>query len=57
MRSISQEIFDEGATSKLLENVRSLMETAGWSAETAFEKLKVPEADRPRYLSMLKDVS
>jgi hypothetical protein len=65
MSSASEELFnwgrdeglkqgrDEGAQHKLLENVHSLMETVGWSAQEALDKLKVPKAEQARYLSML----
>ena len=42
-----------GAKYGLLNNVRSLMETAGWTAQEALERLKVPAAEQKRYLSML----
>lgn len=61
MCRISEQIYNEGvrdgieqgATSKLVENVRSVMEAFQWTAQQAFDLLKVPEADRPRYLAML----
>jgi flagellar biosynthesis/type III secretory pathway protein FliH len=65
MSSASEELFnwgrdeglkegrDEGAQQKLLENVHSLMETVGWSAQEALDKLQVPKAEQARYLSML----
>lgn len=43
----------EGAQHRLLDNVRSLMETVGWNAQEALDKLKVPKAEQARYLSML----
>ena len=61
MCRISEEIYNEGvqdgieqgARDKLLDNVRSLMETVGWTAQEALERLKVPAAEQKRYLSML----
>ena len=61
MCRISEEIYNEGvqdgieqgARDRLLDNVRSLMETVGWTAQEALERLKVPAAEQKRYLSML----
>jgi len=61
MSSASEELFNwgrdeglkEGAQHRLLDNVRSLMETVGWSAQEALDKLKVPKTEQARYLSML----
>ncbi len=65
MSSASEELFnwgrdeglkegrDEGLRQGMLNNVRSLMETVGWSAQEALDKLKVPKAEQARYLSML----
>ena len=61
MGSSIQEIYDEGAEDgarrRLLECVRSLIETTGWSALTALERLKVPAEDQEGYLAMLQDTS
>lgn len=65
MCRISEEIYNEGleqgiergieqgARSNLIENVRSLMESVGWTAQQALDGLKVPESERPSILSML----
>lgn len=61
MCRISDEIYNEGvqdgieqgARDRLLDNVRSLMETVGWTAQEALERLKVPATEQKRYLSML----
>lgn len=57
MCRMSERIYNEGrergARDRLVECVRSLMETMGLTAQTALEKLKVPEEDRPKYLAML----
>ena len=59
--SLSEEIYNEGvekgieqgARDNLLENVRSLMESVGWTAQEALEKLKVPASEQARYIAML----
>ena len=61
MCRISDEIFNEGvqkgiekgATSNLLENVRSLMETLHLTAQQALDALRVPADDQERYIAML----
>ena len=61
MCRISEEIYNEGvqkgiekgATSNLLENVRSLMESVGWTAQQALDALRVPADDQARYIQML----
>lgn len=45
---------NEGAEMATLANLRSLMETVGWSAEQAFDALRIPEAEREKYIKMLK---
>ena len=34
----------------MLDSIKTLMETMSFTAEQAMTALKVPEADRPRYL-------
>ena len=65
MCRISEEIFNEGveqgieqgieqgARDKLVENVRSLMETLHLTAQQALDALKVPAAEQARYIAML----
>ena len=45
--------MEKGAEQNLLDNVRSLMEGVGWTAQQALDTLKVPESDRAKYLAML----
>ena len=40
----------EGAEKAMLDSIKTLMETMSFTAEQAMTALKVPEADRPRYL-------
>lgn len=61
MCRISEEIYNEGRLegnregkeTTTLESVRALMETVGWTAKQALEKLKVPETEWAHYLGML----
>lgn len=43
----------EGAEKAMLDSIKTLMETMSFTAEQAMTALKVPEADRPRYLDTL----
>ena len=61
MCRISEEIYNEGleqgleqgARDTLVENVRSLIESVGWTAQQALDVLKVPQSERARILSLL----
>ena len=57
MCEILEEMRDEamrkGMEQNLLNNVRSLMEGVGWTAQQALDTLKVPESDQAKYLAML----
>lgn len=48
-----QKGMQKGARDTMIANVRSLMNDAGWTAQKAFDVLKVPEADRHAFLTML----
>ena len=43
----------EGAAQTMLNSIKNLMESTGWPVEQAMAALKVPEADRPKYLKQL----
>ena len=43
----------EGAAQSMLNSIKNLMESTGWPVEQAMAALKVPEADRPKYLKQL----
>ena len=45
--------LEQGLKQGLLNSLRSLMETAHWSAQQAMDALKVPEDQRARYLAMI----
>ena len=44
----------EGAAQNMLNSIKNLMETLGLTIEQAMSALKVPDADRPKYLEALK---
>ena len=39
-----------------LDSIRNLMETLNLTTEEAMAALKIPEAERPKYASMLKEL-
>ncbi len=43
----------EGAEATLIENTRNIMKALHYTAQQAFDILKVPEADRPRLMKLL----
>ena len=43
----------EGAAQTMLNSIKNLMETLGLTIEQAMSALKVPDADRPKYLERL----
>ena len=43
----------EGAAQSMLNSIKNLMETLGLTIEQAMSALKVPDADRPKYLERL----
>lgn len=50
---ISQGI-SQGIKEGLITAIKNLMESMGWTEEQAMEALKIPEADRSLYFSMLE---
>ena len=45
--------IEQGADRERLQNIRSLMETTGWSVERTMDALKIPVEERPKYLKLL----
>ena len=43
----------EGAAQTMLNSIKNVMETLGLTIEQAMSALKVPDADRPKYLELL----
>lgn len=48
-----EDMRNEVAENTLLQMIRSLMETTKWSAERAMDALKIPDADKEKYISRL----
>lgn len=57
MCRVSEKIYNEGKLegkkNTTLASVHALMETVGWTARQALEKLKVPEAEWSYHLGVL----
>lgn len=45
----------EGAAQTMLNSIKNVMETLGLTIEQAMSALKVPDADRPKYLERLDE--
>ena len=43
----------EGAESKQVEDIRSLMETMKWTAKQAMDALKIPVAEQEKYAALV----
>lgn len=46
--------ISQGIKEGLITAIKNLMESMGWTEEQAMEALKIPEADRSLYFSMLE---
>ncbi len=46
--------ISQGIKEGLITVIKNLMESMGWTEEQAMEALKIPEADRSLYFSMLE---
>lgn len=46
--------FEKGSMAMLLSSIQNLSDTLQLSAEQTMIALKIPEAERPKYLEMLK---
>ena len=49
----AQKAAAESEKKKLLENIRSLMETTKWTAKQAMDALKVPEKEQEKYIALI----
>lgn len=47
----------EGFEAERMESIKNLMETMDWPVEQAMNALKVPEAERQKYLDMIKNMN
>ena len=52
-KGIWEKGMEAGAEKAMLDSIKTLMETMSFTAEQAMTALKVPEADRSRYLDTL----
>ncbi len=50
-----REGIQKGRVEGILDAIRGLMNTMGWSVERAMEALNVPDADRAQYAALLRD--
>ena len=59
MCNFSQGVWEKGmeagATQTMLNSIQNLMETLGLTIEQAMSALRVPDADRPKYLERLSE--
>lgn len=46
IRTLNQRAEEKGRIKNLIQNIRSLMESMGWTAEQAMNVLEVSESDR-----------
>lgn len=44
----------EGRIESTISTIRSLMGSMGWTLEQAMDAMQMPEADRPKYVEMLR---
>lgn len=55
MCNLSQGIVESTTERNTLDSIRNLMETLNLTIEQAMAALKIPESERPKYVSMLED--
>ena len=48
-----EDMRNEVAENTLLQTIKNLMETMKWPAEKAMDALKIPDADKAKYISRL----
>lgn len=53
MSAIMEEMCNETAENTILQTIRNLMETMGWTAEEAMEAMKVPDSEKRKYTARL----
>ena len=56
MCNLSQGIVENTTERNTLDSIRNLMETLNLTTEEAMVALKIPEAERPKYFAMLKEL-
>ena len=55
MCNLSKGVWEKGRFDGILSSIKNLMKNTGWSVEQAMAALKVPDADRPKYLERLSE--
>ncbi len=53
LRELMKEDFEKQERETLLETIKNLMDTMKWTAEQAMSAMKIPEADRGKYIAKL----
>lgn len=53
LKELMKEDFEEAKQETLLEMIKNLMDTMKWTAEQAMAAMKIPEADRGKYIAKL----
>ena len=53
LRELMKEDFEETKQETLLETIKNLMDTMKWTAEQAMTAMKIPDADRGKYIAKL----
>lgn len=53
LKELMKEDFEETKQETLLETIKNLMDTMKWTAEQAMAAMKIPEADRGKYIAKL----
>lgn len=53
LRELMKEDFEEKEQETLLKTIRNLMDSMKWTAEQAMSAMKIPDADRGKYIAKL----
>lgn len=53
LRELMKEDLEEKEQETLLKTIQNLMDTMKWTAEQAMTAMKIPEADRGKYIAKL----
>lgn len=48
-----REEYNEGKDSAMINSIRNLMESAGWTAKQAMDALKIPVAEQKKYAAQV----
>lgn len=53
LKELMKEDFEETKQETLLETIKNLMDTMKWTAEQAMTAMKIPDADRSKFIAKL----